>query len=75
MLQRWTNGRFSSTEHRVINRYGNDRYSIAFFVDPNYFASVGPVVDKTDHDEPPIICGESLYKNYRRIYPQRAPAV
>jgi isopenicillin N synthase-like dioxygenase len=72
MLQRWTNGRFSSTEHRVINRNGNDRYSIAFFADPNYFTSVGAVIDKTKDDEPPIICGEYLYKNYRRIYPQRS---
>jgi isopenicillin N synthase-like dioxygenase len=74
MLQRWTNGRFSSTEHRVINRYGADRYSIAFFADPNYFTSISAVVDKTGNDDPPIICGEYLYKNYRRIYPQRTRA-
>jgi len=72
ILQRWSNGRFSSTEHRVINRYGKDRYSIAFFADPNYHTAIRPIVDQTSSDEPPFICGEYLHKNYQRIYPQRA---
>jgi isopenicillin N synthase-like dioxygenase len=72
LLQRWTNGRFSSTEHRVINRFGKDRYSIAFFADPNYHTLIGPIVDKKNNDDLPIVCGEYLYKNYERIYPQRS---
>jgi isopenicillin N synthase-like dioxygenase len=74
MLHRWTNGRFSSTEHRVINRYGKDRYSIACFVDPSFDTMVGPIVDKTESDEPPIKCGEYLHSYYSRIYPQMARA-
>jgi isopenicillin N synthase-like dioxygenase len=36
LMCRWSNGRYPSTEHRVLPRIGSgDRYSIAFFADPD----------------------------------------
>jgi isopenicillin N synthase-like dioxygenase len=34
-LMRWTNDIYVSTPHRVVNPKGRERYSVAFFLDPN----------------------------------------
>lgn len=34
-LMRWSNDIYVSTPHRVVNPAGRERYSIAFFLDPN----------------------------------------
>lgn len=36
MLERWTNGLFRATIHRVVSNGENERYSIPFFYEPNY---------------------------------------
>lgn len=36
LLRRWTNERFLATPHRVINRSGQERYAIPFFMDCGY---------------------------------------
>jgi isopenicillin N synthase-like dioxygenase len=42
LLARWSNDRFTSTPHRVVNRSGRTRMSIATFYDPTYDAVVDP---------------------------------
>jgi len=39
-LMRWTNDIYVSTPHRVVSKGSGERYSIAFFLDPNPFANV-----------------------------------
>jgi len=43
LLARWSNDRYRSTPHRVTNRSGRERLSIATFYDPDYVASVDPL--------------------------------
>ncbi len=40
LLARWTNDLFASTGHRVINRSGRERYSIALFYDPHFDTAI-----------------------------------
>lgn len=43
MLHILSNGRLKSTPHRVINRSGRERYSVAFFYDPHVATTVAPL--------------------------------
>ena len=47
MMECWTGGRFRSTPHRVVNRTGRERYSIAFFSVPDYGTVVRPLLPET----------------------------
>jgi isopenicillin N synthase-like dioxygenase len=40
IMKRWSNDRFLSTPHGVLNDSGKDRYSIAFFYSPNVDAVI-----------------------------------
>ncbi|MES0809025.1 2-oxoglutarate and iron-dependent oxygenase domain-containing protein [Roseibium sp. SCPC15] len=51
-LMRWSNDIYVSTPHRVINSSGRERYSIAFFLDPNPDAIVSCLPGCMDEDSP-----------------------
>ena len=42
LLARWSNDRYRSTPHRVTNRSGRERLSIATFYDPDFVTMVDP---------------------------------
>lgn len=74
ILARWSNGRFSSTPHRVINRSGRERYSVPFFFDPDMESRVevlpgcladGPAL------YPPVIYGDYLMERIDKNYAAR----
>jgi isopenicillin N synthase-like dioxygenase len=54
MMARWTNNLFASTQHRVINTSGAERYSIPFFFDPNFHAEVAALETCVDARHPPV---------------------
>ncbi len=61
LLARWSNDRFRSTPHRVINRSGRARYSTALFVDPNRDTLIAPVTRPGEAAHyPPVTCGAYL---------------
>ncbi len=51
-LMRWTNDTYVSTPHRVVNRSGRERYSVAFFLDPNPDAVVESLPSCTTAERP-----------------------
>lgn len=42
MMKIWTDGMYAATPHRVINRYGLERYSMPFFATPDFDAVITP---------------------------------
>jgi isopenicillin N synthase-like dioxygenase len=65
LMERWTNGRFRSTVHRVRPIAGSrDRYSIALFVDPDSAVEVECIPSCVRPDAParypPITAGEHI---------------
>lgn len=64
-LMRWTNDIYVSTPHRVVNSSGLERYSIAFFLDPNPDAEVACMPSCSDEAHPakyPPISGADYLK-------------
>ena len=75
MLERWTNGRFVSTIHRVINNTGRARYSLAFFFGADYDAVVECLPTCCDAANPPhyepVRAGDWTTANIKAAYSYR----
>jgi isopenicillin N synthase-like dioxygenase len=53
IMRRWSNDRFLSTPHGVLNESETDRYSIAYFYSPNPAAVIECVPSCATEDNPP----------------------
>jgi isopenicillin N synthase-like dioxygenase len=77
LMHRWTNGRFSSNPHRVVNESGRERYSIAVFFDPHPDTIVDPrdlLDDKGASKYPPIACGDYIVERFGKAFKYRRKA-
>lgn len=72
LFERWTNGHYHSTLHRVINISGRERYSIPFFFtgNPNHLVECLPTCLGPGETPryPPITVEQHQIHCYRRTY-------
>ncbi|TYZ57896.1 hypothetical protein PybrP1_010500 [[Pythium] brassicae (nom. inval.)] len=72
MGERWTNGVFQSTRHRVVNATGRERYSVPFFYEPNFPCVVecfpSCVSERNPAKYAPTTSGEHLVEMYRQTH-------
>jgi len=74
LLARWTNDRFTSTPHRVVNTSGRERLSIAAFVDPDYATPIDPVpIPGTTPLYPSVTCGDYILGRFDAAFAYRRP--
>ncbi len=72
MISRWTNDRYRSTVHRVVNVSGQERYSVPFFYTGNYAFKVECIPTCLAPGEqpkyPPITVEQHMRAMYKRTY-------
>jgi isopenicillin N synthase-like dioxygenase len=71
LLMRWTNDRWLSNLHRVVNpppadTPGRGRLSIAFFNHPNYDALIECLLSQGAAKHPPVLSGEYRDTKYAK---------
>lgn len=77
MLERWSNGLFKASLHRVLTSGEAERYSIPFFYEPNFDAEVKclPTCCSSDNPPqyPPITSGQHLFNKYKETHADFKP--
>lgn len=74
LLHRWSNGRFRSPPHRVVNRSGRERLSLVVAYDPSGETLIDPAVVCAAGEEPkfePITCGDYLTWRFGKAFSYR----
>mmetsp|Transcript_14931 Transcript_14931/g.43114 ORF Transcript_14931/g.43114 Transcript_14931/m.43114 type:complete len:548 (-) Transcript_14931:2138-3781(-) len=68
MLAMWSNGRYASTVHRVVNMTGKERYSIPFFLNPDVGTTVESLPTCQRKGEPPRYKAKPSHEILSRRY-------
>jgi isopenicillin N synthase-like dioxygenase len=74
LLARWSNDRFASTPHRVANRSGRERVSIATFHDPDFGAVIDPRelgATEAEARYEPITAGRHILNRFDKAFSYR----
>ncbi|MGH7126898.1 MAG: isopenicillin N synthase family dioxygenase, partial [Stellaceae bacterium] len=73
LMARWTNDRFVSTPHRVVNSSGRARYSMALFFDPAFDTVIDPRDLRPDGAAlyPPVTCGDYIVSRFNKAFAYR----
>jgi isopenicillin N synthase-like dioxygenase len=74
LMGRWTNDRFHSNSHRVVNASGRERQSIAVFFDPHPDTVIDPadlLADRSSAKYPPITCGDYILDRFAKVFTYR----
>jgi isopenicillin N synthase-like dioxygenase len=72
-MARWTNDRFVSTPHRVVNSSGRARYSVGVFFDPAFDTVIDPreLCPPDPALYPPVTCGEYIVGRLDKAFSYR----
>jgi isopenicillin N synthase-like dioxygenase len=68
MIARWTNDRYRSTVHRVVNASGRERYSVPFFYTGNYAHTVECIPTCLGSGETPKYPPTTVEAHMRAMY-------
>ncbi len=72
LLARWTNDRFQSTRHAVVNTSGAERLSIPVAVDPNWETAIEPVTLAGENAHyPSVRCGDYIVGRFDKSFAYR----
>lgn len=75
MLERWSDGRWPSTPHRVRNMAGVERFSVPYFFDPHIDVTVTRLPGlEARTNRPPAVFGDYVMERLNRNYAYRQTA-
>ena len=73
LMARWSNDRFISTPHRVVNTSGRERYSVGVFFDPHFDTVIDPRDLQQDiaPRHAPVMCGDYILSRFNKAFNYR----